>query len=198
MGRAAIRKRGPSAALVLALFGAGAWLGCQGDTARRPNVVLLTIESLRTDHVGCYGGERPTTPALDALAAEGVVYERAHAVTSWTLASHASLFTGLYPTVHRADRPLSRLDERHETLAELLAAAGYQCGGVVSGPYLRRPHGLHQGFAYWDERPASLEMTESHDDVTNPALLAGLERFLERLDGERPYFLFAYFWDPHF
>jgi arylsulfatase A-like enzyme len=185
-------------ACALALLGAGAWIACGPAAPRRPNVVLVTIESLRPDHVGCYGGEHPTTPALDALAAEGVVYERAHAVTSWTLASHASLFTGLYPTAHRAERPLSRLDERHETLAELLSAAGYQCGGVVSGPYLRRPHGLHQGFAFWDERPSSLEMTESHDDVTNPSMLEGLARFLERVDQERPFFLFAYFWDPHF
>jgi arylsulfatase A-like enzyme len=186
------------AALALALIGAGLWLALRPRAPRRPNVVLITIESLRTDHVGCYGGARPTTPELDALAQEGVVYERAHAVTSWTLASHASLFTGLYPSAHRAERPLSRLDEKHRTLAEILAAAGYQCGGVVSGPYLRRPHGLHQGFAFWDERPSSLDMAQSHDDVTNPEMLAGVERFLERLDPDRPFFLFAYFWDPHF
>ena len=184
--------------LALVLVALGAWWALHAQKKRPPNVVLVTIESLRTDHVGCYGGARPTTPALDALAQEGMVYERAHSVTSWTLASHASLFTGLYPSVHRADRPLSRLDDHHETLAELLAGAGYQCGGVVSGPYLRRPHGLHQGFSFWDERPSSLDMSESHKDVTSPAMLEGLERFLARIDGDRPFFLFAYFWDPHF
>jgi arylsulfatase A-like enzyme len=186
------------ALLALAVLALGAWWALRGDRKHQPNVVLITIESLRTDHVGCYGGARPTTPALDALAQEGMLYERAHSVTSWTLASHASLFTGLYPSVHRADRPLSRLDEHHQTLAELLAGAGYQCGGVVSGPYLRRPHGLQQGFSFWDERPSSLDMTESHDNVTSPAMLEGLERFLARVDPDRPFFLFAYFWDPHF
>ena len=198
---AARRGRGLGAALALlalALIGAGLWIARRPRAPRGPNVVLITIESLRTDHVGCYGGAKPTTPQLDALAQESVVYERAHAVTSWTLASHASLFTGLYPTAHRAERPLSRLDDQHHTLAEILTQAGYQCGGVISGPYLRRPHGLQQGFAFWDERPSSLDMSESHDDVTNPEMLAGVERFLERVDPERPFFLFAYFWDPHF
>src|SRR5262245_8871192 len=125
--------------------------GCGAAEERRPNVLLVTIESLRTDHVGAYGGnsrtrpEEPLTPALDALAAESVVYENAHATSSWTLTSHASLFTGLYPAGHETIEPLDRLAESHVTLAEHLAAAGYQTMGVVTGPYLRRPHNLDQG-----------------------------------------------------
>jgi len=188
-------------AIVVAVLAASALAaglaGCSAEE-RPPNVVLITLESLRPDHVGCYSGSRPTTPALDALAQESVVYERAHATTSWTLASHASLFTGLYPTAHRADRPLSRLDEGHETLAEILAGAGYECGAVVSGPYLRRAHGLDQGFAFFDESPSGDAMVTSHDDVTNAAMLGGIERFLAERDERRPFLLFAYFWDPHF
>ena len=107
----------------------------------RPPVVLITIESLRTDHVGLYGGasrtrpEEAITPSLDALADEGIVYERAHSVTSWTLSAHASLFTGLYPTAHQTREPLARLGDDYVTLAERLAAQGYQTGAVVSGPY---------------------------------------------------------------
>ena len=185
-------------ALGLAAAAVVAWLALRSDAQKPPNVVLITIESLRPDHVGCYTGSRPTTPHLDALAGESVVYERAHAVTSWTLASHASLLTGLYPTAHGAVRPLSRLDEGHATLAERLAAARYECAAVVSGPYLRREHGLHQGFASYDESPAGEAMASSHDDVTNEAMLRGIERFLAGRDRRRPFCLFAYFWDPHF
>ncbi len=190
----------------------GALLGCalvgcapQMPPEKLPNVVLITLESLRTDHVGAYGGKsrsRPDlalTPGLDALAREAVVYEDAHAVTSWTLAAHASLFTGLYPSGHQTDGPLDVLDDSYPTLAEVLAARGYQTAAVVSGPYLRRTHNLHQGFELYDDSIASLTNALAHDDVTNPRLEAALRRFVEEeRDPARPFFLFAYFWDSHF
>lgn len=170
-----------------------------------PPVVLITLESLRTDHVGAYGGRSRTrpeialTPTLDALAAEAVVYENAHSVTSWTLSSHASLFTGLYPSAHGTRGPLARLSDDHTTLAERLAAGGYQTGAVVSGPYLRSPHNLTQGFGWVDDSSANPLHPRAHSDVTNPGMEAALIRFVElERDAERPFFLFAYFWDPHF
>ncbi len=172
---------------------------------RGPDVVLVTLESLRTDRVGAYGGassgrpEVATTPNLDAFAAEATVYEDAHAVTSWTLAAHASLFTGLYPSGHQTTGPLDRLDDSYPTLAETLAARGWQTAAVVSGPYLRRTHNLGQGFEIYDDSSASIANRLAHDDVTNPALLDGLRRILDaERDPERPLFLFAYFWDSHF
>ena len=170
-----------------------------------PNLVLVTLESLRTDHVGAYGGRARTrpevsiTPNLDAFAAEAVRFDDAHAVSSWTLTSHASLFTGLYPNGHRAVRPLDRLSDSYPTLAKALAAAGYQTAGVVSGPYLRRAHNLSQGFELWDDEISSLTDALAHDDVTNPAMEKSLARFVEsERDPKRPFFLFAYFWDPHY
>jgi arylsulfatase A-like enzyme len=167
--------------------------------------VLVTLESLRTDRVGAYGGRSPgrpelaLTPHLDAFAAQATVYEDAHAVTSWTLASHASLFTGLFPSGHQATGPLDRLDDSYPTLAEALAARGYRTAAVVSGPYLRRTHNLSQGFEVYDESASSLTNRLAHDDVTNPALLAAVDRVLEAESGRPgPLFLFAYFWDPHF
>jgi arylsulfatase A-like enzyme len=170
-----------------------------------PNVVLITLESLRTDHVGVYGGasrsrpEVPVTPAIDAFARQATLYEDAHTVTSWTLPSHASLFTGLYPTAHQTDGPIDRLDDSYPTLAEALAERGYQTAGVVSGPYLRRTHNLQQGFQLYDDSISSLTNGLAHADVTNPRMEAGLRRFIdEERDVERPFLLFAYFWDPHF
>jgi arylsulfatase A-like enzyme len=166
---------------------------------RPPNVVLITIESLRPDHLGAYGGPRPTMPQLDALAADAVVYEHAHSVTSWTLAAHASLFTGLYPRAHQAEGPLDTLGDAYTTLAEILRDHGYQTAGVASGPYLRREFKLTQGFEYYDDAPAALDDRTAHGDVTNPRLLAAIARFLrDARDPRRPLFLFAYFWDPHY
>lgn len=171
----------------------------------RPPVVLITLESLRVDHVGAYGGASPTRPSvpispmLDAFARDATVYERAHSVTSWTLSSHASLFTGLYPTAHQTRAPIARLGDDYATLAERLQEVGYQTGAVVSGPYLRRIYNLTQGFDWIDESSANLLQPQAHADVTNPGMEAGLIRFIERVrDPERPFFLFAYFWDPHF
>jgi arylsulfatase A-like enzyme len=190
--------------VVLALLGT---LACSAEPAPPdgPNVVLITLESLRTDHVGAYGGvsrsrpEVPLTPAIDAFAREATLYEDAHSVTSWTLPSHASLFTGLYPSAHQTDGPIDRLDDSYPTLAEALAERGYQTAGVVSGPYLRRTHNLQQGFQLYDDSISSLTNVLAHSDVTNPRMEEALRRFIEEeRDPGRPFLLFAYFWDPHF
>jgi arylsulfatase A-like enzyme len=189
-----------SAGLVLTLL--AMTLGCGGrggGDGPPPDIVLVTIESLRTDHLSVYTGERETDPALARLAAESMVYDRAHAVTSWTLTSHASLFTGLYPSVHRTTRPLSRLDDSYVTLAEELAARGYQTAAIVSGPFLRTQHNLNQGFEHYDESPANASHSDAHGDVTNPAMERAIARFFDEVrDPSRPLFLFAYYWDPHY
>ncbi|MEZ4651783.1 MAG: sulfatase [Candidatus Eisenbacteria bacterium] len=185
--------------------------GCNGGTPEPPappNVVLITIESLRSDTVPGTRGGIPVSPAFESIAEEAAVFTDAHAVTSWTLASHASLFTGLYPTSHAATQPLSRLGDSYDTMAEILGDRGYQSAGFVSGPYLRAEYNLSQGFEHYDEELAtalSARTDESgvtpaaHRDVTSPGMLEKLTRFLtgER-DPERPLFLFAYFWDPHY
>lgn len=169
-----------------------------------PNVVIVTLESLRTDAVGAYGGgsaEHPTipvTPTLDALAETATLYENAFSVTSWTLAAHASLFTGLYPAAHQTDGPHDRLDPSYPTLAEALGDRGFATAGVVSGPYLRGLHGLGQGFQTWVDDIAAPIDPLAHDDVTNPEMLRALEAWLDSRDPSRPFLLFAYFWDPHF
>ena len=169
-------------------------------TARRPNIILITIESLRADHVGAYGYARDTTPALDALAREGILFERAYSVTSWTLTSHATMFTGLYPTAHRVIRPHDRLADSYETLAERLRATGYQTTAFVSGPFLRTEHNLDQGFdLYNDSGMRVTSATSANGDVTNPWMEQLLVRFLDgQRNARKPFFLFAYLWDPHY
>jgi len=131
----------------------------------RPNVLLITLDTLRADHVSAYGYRRETTPHLDALAAEGILYRHALSPSSWTLPGHASLFTGLLPTEHGAHhhpadgpvtgvRPAPPLAGAHQTLAEVLHAAGYRTGAVVANiGYLNRSFAIDQGFEHYDNRP---------------------------------------------
>ncbi len=183
--------------LALLLAGMLAFVGCGGGKERKPNIFLISIESLRADHVGCYGYPLPTTPNLDRLAEESVRFDRAYSVTSWTLPSHASLFTGLPPTAAQVLEPHHRLGDSYETLAEALSAEGYYCIGFVSGPFLRTPHNLHQGFSRYDDSPSSVSTGNAHGDLTNPEMEEKVSAFLRSLP-PRPFFLFAYFWDVHY
>ncbi len=193
-----------SRALVLAAaLGTGAVGGCR--VAARPNVLLVTLDTTRPDRLGCYGHADATTPNLDRFAETGVLYERAYSTSSWTLPSHASLFTGLLPMQHGAQstpkgaarqlgygvRPLA---ESFTTLAEVLGAAGYRTAGVVGGPALSRELGMAQGFERYDDAldgPGEKVNGKRAEAVADRAI-AYLASF-----GEMPYFLFVNFFDPH-
>ena len=114
--------------------------------AARPNVLIVLWDTVRADRMSLYGHDRPTTPRLDAFAAEATVYENATAPGMWTLPTHATMFTGRYPTTHGARAGYRWLDDHHDTLAELLGASGYDSflfsSNLVAGPMTN----LHQGF----------------------------------------------------
>jgi arylsulfatase A-like enzyme len=170
-----------------------------------PNLVLITLDTTRADRLGPYGHADAQTPALDAFARESVVYENAYATSSWTLPSHASLFTGLLPMQHGAQTAaggpsallgygVRGLAEEFTTLAEALRDAGYRTGAVVGGPALRRELGLAQGFErYLDDLDGPLDkLIGKRANVIANRSIALLERF-----GAQPFFLFANFYDPH-
>lgn len=121
-------------------------------SAEPVNVLLVSIDSLRRDYLGCYGGRLPhaegrsPTPRLDRLAAEGVRLTDAYAPSSWTLPSHVSLMTGLSPVVHGVETDFHSIDPAQPTLAGVLRANGYQTVGVFSGPYLEPTWGFGAGF----------------------------------------------------
>ncbi len=179
---------------------------------RPPDVVLISIDSLRADHVGCYGYARDTSPTLDALAAQGVRFENAVSTTSWTLPSHAAMFTGLYDSTHGLVDNGLRLADSHATLAERLKAAGYHTAGFFGGPYLHPTFGLAQGFDVYESCmttvPGDLSDQElreesrahegrSHADVTGPRTLERVRAWSAELD-EQPVFLFVHLWDVHY
>jgi len=194
-------------AVLLALAGA-----CGGDAPRPPSVLLVTLDTTRADHLGCYGHARDTSPRLDALAQEGVLYLRARSTSSWTLPAHASLFTGRFTSSHGArfdaegpvrltqaiadEGQLSEyrarpLVDSETTLAELLAARGYATAAVVAGPWMKRVFGLAQGFEHYDDEGIDSLTGRRAASVTEAALA-----WADTLD-ERPFFLFLNYYDPH-
>ena len=179
----------------------------------RPDIVLVSIDSLRADHLGCYGYAPPTSPNLDRLAAEGVRCEQAVSTTSWTLPAHAALFTGLFDSAHGLVDNGLRLGEGPATLAEILRDAGYQTAGFYGGPYLHPTYGLDRGFETWTSCMAALPdgasaeaarlesrsaNAASHRDVTGPRTLEAVKGWLARADPQRPMLLFVHLWDVHY
>ena len=181
-----------------------------------PNIVLVSIDSLRPDHLGSYGYGKPTSPTIDRLASEGVRFASAVSTTSWTLPSHAALFTGLADSAHGLVDNGLRLAEQHVTLAEALGAAGYATAGFFGGPYLHPTFGLAQGFETYHScmtgvgvdlsdgkirEQARAEHGPSHGDITGPRTREEVARWADtRASGtdRRPFFLFLHLWDVHF
>jgi arylsulfatase A-like enzyme len=177
--------------------------------ASAPNILLVMVDTLRADHLGSYGYGRPTSPRIDALAAEGVVFEQAMSQAPWTAASAASLLTGLYPSSHGLEHggrfkpsmtglPFtlqSALGTEFTTLAELLRDTGDRTGGFVANAYMSALFGLAQGFEVYDDShedySGDLERLKRRADVTNQRATAWVEQTSE------PFFLFVHYMEPH-
>jgi arylsulfatase A-like enzyme len=112
----------------------------------RSNLILISLDTLRADHLGCYGYRRDTSPNMDKLAREGILFENAFAQSPWTLPSHMSLFTGLYPLRHRVRSDGDRLSPQIPMLAQLLQQQNYQTVAFTDGAYMTPDFGFHKGF----------------------------------------------------
>lgn len=152
-------------------------------------VVLYLVDTLRADRLGIYGHAAPTSPRLDALAREALVFEDAWAQASWTRPATASILTGLHPTSHGADREDAALAEDRVTLAEILTARGYRCGAFVANHLVGGRFGFDQGFETWNGGDPAL--------YGAPAAELG-RRALEWLDtGSGPFLLYVHTMEPH-
>jgi arylsulfatase len=172
---------------------------------RRPPVILISLDTVGARHSSVYGYPRRTTPRLEEFAAEAVVFERCLANSTWTLPSHMSLMTGLYPAVH-ALQPANdasaspdlweswQLDERRWTLAESLRAAGYATAGFVDCLWLSERLHFTQGFDTYDLSAAEIPLGQSNGGIEHVTALA--QDWLDRRD-ERPPFLFLHCFDAH-
>ena len=173
---------------------AAALVACGPSRPRPPiNVVLIVVDTLRSDHLGPYGASRPTSPALDALAAEGTVFERAYSTAPWTKPSMASLFTGLYPRGHALRGMRRKLADGNPTLAQVLRDRGYATAGIVSNTLLSAQAGFGRGLDVYLEDQAQGAGYISSEGVAREAV-----EQLDRLAaGKKPFFLFVHFFDPH-
>jgi len=165
-------------------------LGCTRETPR-PNVLLVSIDTLRADHLSAYGYERRTTPILDALAQEGVLFEQAFSHSPKTAISHMSILTGLYPESHGvlqlATAGVPRLSGQIPTLATLLRRAGYRTAGIVGGGHMDGSLGFDQGMEFYEVRE------ELADTVARAEALMG--RWADA--DELPFFLFLHTYEVH-
>jgi arylsulfatase A-like enzyme len=184
------------------------------------NVLLISIDSLRADHLASYGYHRVTAPHLDRLAREGVLFERMVSDSSWTLPTHLTMLTGLSSWVHGAMFDTRRLDPEIDTLAEILGARGYRSEGFASGPYLHPIFGFADGFdtyellgrTLYDETGFSLAQLASDSKLfdrmelserearrarTSDVLARKVEEALARAGGQ-PFFIFVHMFDVHY
>jgi len=200
------RGTGAGAGLVLgvSLLVAGCGRGGEGAGQDRParprNAILISIDTLRPDYLSCYGHARPTSPNLDAVARNGVRFTDVTAAAPWTLPSHATMFTGLYPAHHGVKSHETRLPESIQTLAEELRDGGFSTMAVVNTHNIGAPQfQLQQGFQRFSYVQELVEDSRMRMRTPNGGenVIAEAKEFLAQREAEKPFFLFLHFYDVH-
>jgi len=155
-----------------------------------PNVIVISIDTLRADHLGCYGYDRPTSPTLDRLAEGGVLFENVSSTSPWTLPAHASLMTGLYPSRHGLKSHREYLHQAAVPMAEILQEQGYLTAAIVNAHYVSQRYGFDRGFDEFNYVPEELARA-APSAVEDYAV-----GWLSNHDGG-PFFLFLHYYDVH-
>ena len=163
--------------------------------AAPPDLVVYLIDTLRADHLGCYGYPRPTSPEIDAFAREAVRVREARAQSSWTKPAVATLLTGLYPISHGAQRRSQGLDASVVTLAERLAERGYETAYFGTNPTVTAKFGFEQGFAEFHYLSQPRGRRRGHVDAID--IHREVVAWLDRRDRAKPFFLVVHTLDPH-
>ncbi len=153
------------------------------EHSKRPNIIMYLVDTVRGDHLGCYGYTRPISPNIDALAGDGILFETAVAQAPYTWASVASLMTGLGVPTHRITRLKDSLPGEAITLAEFLGATGYNSTAIITSPALRQA-GVDQGFV-------GIEFMRDGDAPQR------IRQWLADKSEEQPFFLYVHTGEPH-
>lgn len=154
-----------------------------------PNVILISLDTVRADRLGCYGYDKPTSPNLDAFARSAVQFEEAIATSSWTLPSHASIFTGVGPRVHGAIHQYEvAIPQEFELLTEVAASAGYRTAGFTGGGYVSARFGFARGFDEYTSNDVYWEKTATTFDAAAEWIEA---------NSDQPLFVFAHTYEAH-
>jgi len=172
-------------------------VGCEFSSRPRPNVILITIDTLRADRLSCYGYTRETTPFLDQLARDGIRFSRAYSNASWTAPAVVSLLTGLLPTTHGVEHGTieNRTDVVNQEVvpvearmwAEVLQRAGYRSFGITANGHLDPRFGFDRGF----ERYRCIGFADA--EGVKQVLASWRREIVE----SHPYFLWVHLFDPH-
>src|SRR5229473_5917698 len=165
-----------------------------------PNVVVITIDTLRPDHLGCYGYKQIRTPNIDALATDGIRFERAYTSVPVTLPSHTAIFTGTYPIYSGMhDFAANKLNPTQPTLASVLKEHGYVTGAVIASAVLDSRFGLNRGFDFYYDHFDFSRLDEKNIDAMMRPGGEVVDRALGWLNGERqkPFLLWVHLYDAH-
>jgi arylsulfatase A-like enzyme len=168
-------------------------------------VLLVSVDSLRADRLGVYGSGRETSPTLDRLAREGVLFEQALSPTAWTLPSHVTLLSGDLPHHHGTVARSDTIRPDLPLLQESFARHGYETIGFYSGPFLHPFYGFARGFEQYrscETKPVTHpylleEVAPSHHDRTNRGIRDAFSAWVAK-KSKRPFFVFVHMWDVHF
>ena len=189
-------------------FITAAHTGFSPASGEKPNILLIAIDTLRADRLSCYGHTNKTTPVIDSLAKNGVVFTNCIASASWTMPSFGSIFTSVHPSGHGAISYRHKLAPDLTTLAELLKSVGYHTAGFISNPTLDRKFGFQKGFDHYDDKSIAMRhgMNLYHEadfdklsinaTVTSHTVTDLAAHWLEK-SREEPFFCFALYFDPH-
>jgi arylsulfatase A-like enzyme/Flp pilus assembly protein TadD len=190
-------------ALLAVLLGYG--LAAVSPHRASPNVILITIDTVRADHLGCYGATNVQTPTLDALAHDGIVFERAISQVPLTWPSHAAILTGTYPFQNGVqDFTGQPLDQRFRSVAQVFKLQGYATGAVVSAFVLDRSWGLARGFDFYDDAFSPEVFQQKDIGLVDRKAGESVTRALRWLNAggmqktpARPFFFWLHLYDPH-
>lgn len=176
---------------------------CGESKPNRPNVLIITVDTLRADRLGCYGYTAAETPAIDALAREGVLFEQAYTQVPITWPAHAALFTATYPFSNGVqDFTGQPLSEKYRTLPEAMKAAGYATGAVVSSYVLDRSWGLARGFDTYHDAFSGKDFLEKDVALVDRRAGESVDQAIGWLathtgEGQPPFFFWLHLFDPH-
>src|SRR5262245_53586687 len=171
---------------VTALLAVALALGLPRPPRVPQHLVIISLDTLRADHLGAYGYPKPTSPVFDRLAAGGILFTRAVAQAPSTLPSHGALMTGQYPSAYGSGPNPFPVPPRVDTLAEILRRARFTTWGFTDGGFLRSAFGLQQGFAHYEDTRVGLDR-----------LTRRIDRMLARRPSGRRMFLFVHTYDVH-
>jgi len=158
---------------------------------RTRNVILISVDTLRADHLGCYGYGRETSPNIDALAGDSALFSRVYAPSPWTLPSHVSMMTALFGVHHQVYQDTERMDPSIVTLADLLRCRDFLCSAVTGGGFVSAVYGFSKGFDSYYEGEGGVNLQDSARRVSNAAV-----DWIDR-HREKSFLLFIHTYQPH-